>query len=194
MNFLAKIKNLLRYAQVTGPANNSQSFPIQQMTAKGKVFNSLTVFPYGMYANCASIDTMAMVFSVDGQEENKAAIPFIPMKRPKNLQQNEVAFYHPYSGTQILFKNDGTLEISTTGDTPGNVIINSGGDTEVNTSGNTKIIANDQVYIDATNDVNVSGANINLNGNVTNVVTTGSINPLTGLPFPNGNPTVKSGA
>ena len=126
MASLDKLKNLLRFGQVTGSADNAANFPVQQMTFKEKVINALQIFNYGIYANVSSNDSLAILFSIDGSENNRAALSYTPLLRPKDLEQNEIAVYHPYTNSFIKFRNNGNLEISTveSGST-GDIIVNS---------------------------------------------------------------------
>ena len=131
MGFLNKLKNIVRWATVTGPVNQAQQFPVQQVTYKGKVANCMMVFPYGVYAHVSSTDVLTMMFAVEGNADNRAGIPAIPQKRPVDLEQNEVAIYHPFTNSFIKFRNNGDISIDTapidpvTGvQTLGNIIIN----------------------------------------------------------------------
>lgn len=115
MAFLARLKNLIRVGKITGAANNSTQFPVQQLTFKGKVTEALMIFPYGVYANVSIEDALALFFSIDGNEENKAAIAYTPQKRPTDLANGEVAVYHPTSNSFIKFRNNGNIEVEGTG-------------------------------------------------------------------------------
>lgn len=123
--YLDKLKNIVRFAQVTGPADNEAQFPVQQMTFKKKVVNVVQVFPYGLYSNVSSEDSLGVMFSIDGSENNRAAISYTPQKRPTDLEQNEVALYHPQTNSFIKFRNNGDLEISAIeGESTGSIIFN----------------------------------------------------------------------
>ena len=87
MDFLAKLKNLVRYARITGAANNEEQFPVQQMEYKGKVVNVYQHFPFGVYANCSSDNSLGLMFSVEGSEDVRAAICGTPENRPTDLEQ-----------------------------------------------------------------------------------------------------------
>lgn len=113
MGFLDKLKNVVRWATVTGPVDQTQQFPVQQLTYKGKVANCMMVFPYGMYSHVSTTDALVMMFAVEGNADNRAGIPAIPQKRPVDLEQNEVAIYHPFTNSFIKFRNNGNIEIDT---------------------------------------------------------------------------------
>ena len=148
MAFLDKLKNIVRFAQVTGQVDNSASFPVQQMTFKGKVINVLQIFPYGIYSNISSDDSLGVMFAIDGSENNRAAISYTPQKRPTDLEQNEVAIYHPYTNSFIKFRNNGDLEIDTIQDgNNGNIIVNCENAT-VNANNDVSVVAGNAVNVD----------------------------------------------
>lgn len=203
-----KLKNIVRFAQITGPADNNSQFPTQQMTYKGKVVNVLQVFPYGVYANVSSTDSLGIMFSIDGSENNRAAISYTPQKRPNDLAQNEVAIYHPQTESFIKFRNNGNLEIdSTQQGNSGDIIfncntmtVNAAADVDINATGNVTVdsasatvTTSGNATVDASGNVILNGTQIQNNGSAAGVVTTLSINPVTGTPFPDGSATVRAG-
>lgn len=171
MDFLARLKNLLRFAKITGPADNEKQFPVQQMTYKGKVVDCLQIFPYGVYANLSD-DCLGVMFSIDGNPENRAAISYTPKLRPNDLEQNEIAFYHPYTGAFIKSRNNGDLEIDCQQDTPGNIIVNCV-NAEVNATEDVDVNAGGDVNVEATGDANVTASNVNVDASQTNLGTGG---------------------
>lgn len=154
---------MVRRAVVTGGANNDQNFAVQQVSFFTSVSDCQMLFPYGMYANATSpeeADTLVAMFSVEGVEENKIGIPYAPMKRPRDLEQGEVAFYHPNTNTFIKYRNNGDLEIATgpnapNSETTGNLIINCN-DATINVANDALISAGNNITITATADVNVT--------------------------------------
>jgi phage gp45-like len=107
---LSFLKNLIRWARITGPANNQENFSVQQVTYLGKTADSLIVFPYGHHANVSN-DSLALMFSIASNPENRAAIAWTPNDRP-DLEQNEIAIYHPFTNSLIHFKNSGDIDIT----------------------------------------------------------------------------------
>ena len=106
----SKLKTTIRFAQITGAVDNTKQFPVQQITYHGKVANTAMVFPYGLFANVSNTDSLGLLFSVEGSESNKMCLAYTPKLRPE-LEQNEVAVYHPYTKAEIIFKNNGNIEI-----------------------------------------------------------------------------------
>lgn len=88
-----KDKNSIRLSRITVPAADDKQFTAQQMEYLGKVADGITVFPYGIHANVPA-DFLALMFSVQGNPDNRFAIPFNTRKRP-TLASGEVAFFHP---------------------------------------------------------------------------------------------------
>lgn len=161
VKLLSKLRNIVRVGKITGPANNSDQFPVQQLTFKGKVADTLMVFPFGVYANVSTEDALALFFSIDGNEENRAAIAYTPQKRPTDLANGEIAVYHPATASFIKFRNTGDIEIESTAD--------------VNLEGaNVNITAATKVNIDSpATDIGVGGAAIARVGDATSVTIPG---------------------
>lgn len=169
LGFLAKLKNIVRAGKITGPADNSKQFPVQQISFKGKLADTLMVFPYGVYANVSTDDALALMFAIDGNEENRAAIAYTPQKRPTDLANGEVAFYHPFSNSFIKFRNDGTIAI----DAKGVLNLDATGDININVSGDANITAS-SVNIDASvTNLGVGGQPIARVGDAVQVTITG---------------------
>ena len=121
------VKSLIKRAVITGGADNKSNFAVQQVSFFNSVSDCQMLFPYGMYANATSpekADCLVTIFNVENIEENKIGIPYAPLKRPKDLKQGEVAFYHPDTETFIKFRNNGDLEIDSGNSGSGNIIIN----------------------------------------------------------------------
>lgn len=114
-SLLNRIKNIARYAVVTGGANDADQFPNQQVACRGVSSDALTLFQYGTYANLPN-DAFGVMWSIDGDESNKAIIAYTPKARPSGLAQGEVAHYHPATGSSVIFRNDGAVEIDVAGD------------------------------------------------------------------------------
>ena len=104
------LRNLIRWARITKPSKDTEQFAVQQLEYLGKVADALMVFPYGMHANLPP-GALALMFSIQGNPENRAAIAWTPDKRPV-LKEGEVAFYHPALPALIIkLQADGSLSI-----------------------------------------------------------------------------------
>lgn len=118
----ALLKNLLRWGKITKAGTDTEQFAVQQMEYLGKVSDGLIVFPYGIHGNVPP-ESFALMFSVQGNPENRAAIAWTPKDRPQ-LKSGEVAFYHPPTDALIKWDEGGNLEITTGNGGTGNVVIN----------------------------------------------------------------------
>lgn len=168
MQLFQAIKNLLRYAVVTGPSDNDAAYPVQQISYQGKAADMLMLFPYGTHANVPN-GALATLFAMEGDAGNKAGFAYTPKDRPVDLEPGEVAFYHPATKTFIKLRNSGNLEIDTNvEDSGGNLVINSAAAT-VNTTGDTTVTAGGAVNLTATGNVEVEAAQVNVDASVVNL-------------------------
>lgn len=93
-------KNSIRLSRITAPGADDKPFATQQMEYLGKVADGTIAFPYGMHANVPA-DILALMFAVQGNPDNRVAIPFNTQKRP-TLAPGEVAFFHPLLPDMII--------------------------------------------------------------------------------------------
>ncbi len=119
---MSKFKNIVRWAKITQAGSDDKQFATQQMTYLGKVADGVMVFPYGFHANAAP-DSLALMFAIQGNPDNRAAIPWDHKNRPK-LVSGEVAFYHPSTDAFIIWRASGDLDIETGDGGTKNVNIN----------------------------------------------------------------------
>lgn len=103
-----------RWGRITKAGADDQQFPVQQVEYLGKVADTFMVFAYGHHANVTN-DALALILSVQGNPDNRAAIAGTPKDRPR-LAEGEVAFYHPPTGALLVWKQNGDLEIVTSAD------------------------------------------------------------------------------
>lgn len=126
------IRKLIRLCKITEFGKDDGSYAKQKMEYLGKDADGVIVFPYGMHANVPA-DVLALMFSAMGYPESRFAIPFNTKNRPK-LAENELAFFHPPTGSSIkwdangdLTIDNGTAVITMIGDTltlTGNLVVN----------------------------------------------------------------------
>lgn len=107
-----KLFNIIKYAIITLTGKDDTELPTAQVSYLGKTKVVELVLPYGLYSNPKE-QSLALLFSVNGQEDNISAIPHNPYNRFKNLKTGEVAVGNPNTLTKIYFKEDGTIEIFT---------------------------------------------------------------------------------
>lgn len=145
------LRNLLRWARITKAGSDTEQFATQQMEYLGKVADGLIVFPYGMHAN-ATPDSLALMFAVQGNADNRAAIAWTPKDRP-TLKAGEVAIYHPETDAFIIWRETGDLDIET-GD---------GGSANINIKCNKVTVDCDSAEVNATTEsvINTAVAEVN---------------------------------
>lgn len=119
---MSMLKNLIRWAKITKAGSDDTQFATQQMTYLKKVGDGIMVFPYGTHANVPP-GALALMFAVQGNPDNRAAIAWTPKNRP-TLAEGEVAFYHPPTKAFIIWRASGDLDIETGDGGTGNVNIN----------------------------------------------------------------------
>lgn len=164
-DLIVSLKNLITYARVTLPLDDSKNFKIVQITYLDKTTNALIVLPYGLYAGIPN-NIRLLKFNVLGDPGNLSVIPFDQENRYKNLAEYEVKVGNPNSGSYIYFKADGSIEIKSTSD----MTIDVNGDLNIKAT-NFKIDA-------IKTDLGVSGAKIARVGDAVSggVITTGGTN------------------
>ena len=105
------LRRLIRWAIITAAGDDTGQFAVQQMKYNGKVADGMIVFPYGIHGNVPP-GAQALMFAVQGNPENRAAIAWTPKDRPE-LKEGEVAFYHPPTDAFIIWRSSGALDIET---------------------------------------------------------------------------------
>ena len=108
------ITSILRWARITKASDDDGQFALQQLEYLGKTANCLIVFPYGIHGNVPA-DALALMMSMQGNADNRAAFAWTPKIRPK-LKDGEVSFYHPPTGGTVIWKENGNLAIKTSAD------------------------------------------------------------------------------
>lgn len=211
MNFLHKIRSLIKKAVITGPADNNQQYPVQQVSFKRKTANCEMIFPYGVYSNPASNSSGVVMFSIDGNDSNRAGIPYTP-DRPIDLEQDEVSFYHPKTKTFVKMRNNGDIEIDTDVESKGgNIIVNTvdanivasgnvsaeiGGDATVEVAGNSNLTVDGNVEVEVGGNMNadITGNLITNSNNLDMTYSTGTLNAsnttISGITSLNGGPAI----
>lgn len=111
---ISQFQNLVRRAHVTLAGKDDKQFSTSQVSAMDRVMNIETVYPYGMSAN-APVDTLVLIFNVQGDEGNVAGIPYSSLGRFKDLKPGEVIFGNPGTDSFVKFLADGGIEINAKG-------------------------------------------------------------------------------
>lgn len=95
---------------VTTDAMSDGAYPVQKVTYRGTPpKESTAIYPYGFAAK-APAGTLSPVFFIDGETGKKIHLPISVLDRP-DLEDGEVAVFHPGTGTSIIFKDSSDLDI-----------------------------------------------------------------------------------
>ena len=145
MDIYSKVSNLIKRAVVTLTNKDSGQFAATQVKwMRDKVAITEVVHPYGLSSN-APVNSLALMFNVMGQEENRAAIVYDPKNRFKNLKEGEVALGNFVTRSVIKFLENGDIEITGIADQnvtlTGDMNVTVGGDVNLESTGNVNITA-----------------------------------------------------
>ena len=70
---------MIKYGAVSNETDDSGRVQVVQVRTQSVTRDFLALYPYGVFAN-APKGALAVLFNLNGQEENKAGIPFIPQE------------------------------------------------------------------------------------------------------------------
>lgn len=170
MSYLNRlVKTMIRWAVTSKVVQESGAFPLQQVSYLGKVGDSVVWLPYGYHASPPA-GALVLLVASQGNAESRAHIPGSPKERPTDLAPTEVALYHPPTGTRIVLRANGDLEINAVG----NLAATIGGSASVEAVGPVTIESAASVDVTAAADVGITAA-----GDV--VVNAGGVVHLGGL-------------
>lgn len=106
----AQVRNMIKRAATQQPMVDSKNFPIVQV----KYFNHTAIVevlaPYG-FCSSPPVGSLATIFSVGAQEENRTAVIDYPTKRFKNLEPGEVAVGNYLTLAKLYFRKNGDVEL-----------------------------------------------------------------------------------
>lgn len=138
----ALLGRLLRWAIVEDDGGNAGPQPWQQVRVLGQSGRSVAVYPYGFHA-VAPAGSRALVGLVGGEAGNRAHVATSPDDRPA-LKSGEVSVFHPATGSSVIFREDGSVEVDAVADLRATV------------AGNASIIAQANAVLQALGSVFVS--------------------------------------
>lgn len=108
---LTKIQNIIKSAYLSLSNSDTSYYPTAQASYKGKSANFVRLSPYGLDSNPPS-GSFVLLFSSYGQESNKFGISSDMARRQSSLNEGEVALYNTKTGSSVLLKSNGEIEIS----------------------------------------------------------------------------------
>jgi phage gp45-like len=156
-----KILNMIKRCVVTLPSDDKDQFPRAQISYFGKPGNSEEIYPYGI-GGVAPKGSTGIVFSIRGDEGNRAHIATATDLRIKNLKEGETYAGNLVSGSVYIFKENGDWDVTITKD--GNLTFN--GDLNITVNGNVTVNSGGNVDVSASGDANVNATNVNLGSKV----------------------------
>lgn len=167
---MANLPTATKRAAITKPDKDDGNYHVAQVDYMGKVCDVEIITPYGLYSNTPK-DGVAIIWNVQGQEENRVGISNTPKTRFKDLKPGEVVVGSPQTLSNAKFFTDGKIVITGKGnsivtiDASGNVSITTDGTLTANSQGNMILQTDGNMNLTATGNVIVAGATIQLNGN-----------------------------
>lgn len=163
------IRNMIKRAVVTLNPADKEQIPVAQVKwSSSKTANNVQVItPYGFYS-VAPTGSLALMFSIMGQEENRAAIIDNPKGRFKNLKPTEVAVGNPETKSVIKFLENGDIEITGEADQniniTGNVNLTVGGNVTINVTGNMTSTIGGTLIADVTGNTTITSPIVTVDG------------------------------
>jgi phage baseplate assembly protein V len=154
---VVKVRNLIRRAFVSLVGGDTDAAPLTQINSRGIASDSEVMEPYG-YHYQPPVDSLGLVFLVEGHEEAKVTMAYAPNLRPTGLKSGEVVLGNFAQSATIYFDQSGKITVNA----PGDVDVISA--TAVNvTAPEVTITASTSVTIDSpdvtiTGDLTVEGA------------------------------------
>lgn len=140
---------MIKRAALNNDPDDSKDFQVGQIGYLGMLTNAEIFHPYG-FGSRPPIGSYCITFTIQGQEEHQVAIAGTPDKRIKNLNPGETYFANLVTGTNILNKSNGDMQVTVKNDA-----------IEL-ASGDKKVTVGKDLTIDVTGDII-----INCNGSVT---------------------------
>lgn len=108
-----KVKNFIKRCIISETSDDSNIYAIAKIKYYDKDSIAEAIYPYGMSAN-APVDTVCILFNINGHESNRACIPYAIIDRFKNLKSGEVIFGSPATQSYVKFMTNGDIEIDGT--------------------------------------------------------------------------------
>ena len=156
---LNNLRNLIKRAVVSGPYDDTlPGAPLQQISYEGKVVTAEMLHTYGLFANMPTDKTLCLVFAVGDDDDNLTAIGYTPLLRPEGVEEGEVVYYHPITGSKIHLRNNGDIDIE----------VADGSEDETGGNANITITKGLNIVVGGDAKVTVAGAaTIDVSGNTT---------------------------
>lgn len=107
------IRNMLKQAFVSLLFDDSEAYPIVQVTSNKIQTKAVRLSVYGVCSNPPA-NAHALIMNSQAQESTKFAIINDFQNRKKGLKAGEVAIVNTVTGSIVFLKEDGSIEIEAT--------------------------------------------------------------------------------
>lgn len=135
-------KKIIQIARVSLSGKDDKVFPLSQIEAYGQAADAMVIWPYGIHGSLP-VDSYAISFSINGQQEYRAIIGFKPDIRLKNLKPGEFVVGNFVKSSTVFFDEDGNIIINCEKDQivtiKGDATVNIEGEANITVTGNTTI-------------------------------------------------------
>jgi len=158
---MANLPTATKRARITKVAKDDGNYHVAQVDYMGKTCDVEIITPYGLYSSLPA-DAIAVLWNVQGQEENRVGIGNTPKTRFKNLQAGEVVVGSPQTESRVKFATDGSITV--TGKNSATITVDSSGNMTFITQGTMSLTSTGDLTLAATGNVIINGAEIRLNG------------------------------
>lgn len=109
------IRNMIKRAALRNNPVDTGQFQIGQISYLGSTTNAEIFHPYG-FGSRPPVGSYCITMTIQGQEEHQVCFVGTPDKRVKNLNPGEVYFSNFETGTKIICKQNGNMEIDISND------------------------------------------------------------------------------
>lgn len=107
-----RLKSIIRLGSTDNSVSERGGLPLQKVFYLGKSAPSVPLYPYGMHARPKK-NWLSVIFTYGARSENRWHMTTSAERRPTDLKDGEVVFYHPPTMSEIRLKTDGTIEATT---------------------------------------------------------------------------------
>lgn len=150
---LNRVTGMIKRAYVTLVGNDAGQVQTTQVSYLGKTTDMEVIYPYGLFGNPPR-GSLALLFSVQGHEENRAGIANLPKQRFKDNKEGEAGVGNLLTGSVIKFLENG------------DIYINAKANQKVLIEGDSIITVNGSATLDCPGGVTIN-SNVTINGTVT---------------------------
>ena len=109
------LKTLIKFGKVTKTTDDTEQFPVMQVTYSGKVADLMRGMQYGLISQPVPGNDLCLIWNIMGDEENRVGMPLSTTQRLKGMKDGEVALYNELTKGFIKLSEDGILRIKVKG-------------------------------------------------------------------------------